>query len=211
MRIALGACLAAGLVVLGGTTTPALPSTPTTAPFYVVRPDPRMCPSPLCGGYWVSLANRARTRCADDLLRPRCYVARAADERGQPLPSAVPAEALVRGAVGPGSDDLGVLVTARVFSPVGRAAPAGRYYRLADNGIRCVRAPCFSLRASLLNRSSSTTVSGIDLGTAPIETRSRIEAALGSKQGILARGRIVPTSNGGRGFQTTRFFLASEH
>ena len=34
------------------------------------RPDPRMCPSPRCGGYWVALANRARTRCSDGVLRP---------------------------------------------------------------------------------------------------------------------------------------------
>ena len=36
---------------------------------YIVRADPRLCPSPLCGGYWVALANGARTRCADGVAR----------------------------------------------------------------------------------------------------------------------------------------------
>lgn len=172
---------------------------------YVVRPDPRLCPSPLCGGYWVALANHARTRCVDGLLHPRCYVARAEGGQGRPIP----AEALVSGTVAPGRDDLGVLVVARVFAPVGRASSSGRYYRLVDTGIRCVRAPCFSLRAAQLNRPSRGTVSGVDLGAVPVESRAGIEAALGSEQGVLAQGRIVPGSDGGRDFRATRFYVAS--
>jgi hypothetical protein len=40
----------------------------------VVEPDLRKCVTPLCGGYWVALANHARTVCHDGALRPRCYM-----------------------------------------------------------------------------------------------------------------------------------------
>lgn len=181
---------------------------------FVVRPDSRLCPSRLCGGYWVQLANRARTRCSDDVLRARCYVARAVDVERHPLDATIPDGALARADIEPwrfeGVGELGMLVVARVFAPVGGDASSGRYFRVVDLGIRCVKAPCFSLRASVLNGTERVAVSGIDLGVAPVDVRSRIEAALGTKSGALARGRIVPSRDGGRVLRPTRFYLPSE-
>jgi len=103
--------------------------------FYVVRGDPRLCPSPLCGGYWVALANRARTRCSDGALRPRCYVAKSVDEARRPLSVNVPEEALVRAEHEaqefPSFGKLGVLLVAEVWKPVGGPAK-GDFYRLRD-------------------------------------------------------------------------------
>src|SRR6476659_3510487 len=65
---------------------------------YTAQGDPRMCPSPLCGGYWVALANGARTRCGDGTRQARCYVARAVDRNRRAL-SSLPAGALLRGAI----------------------------------------------------------------------------------------------------------------
>lgn len=182
--------------------------------FYVVRPDPRLCPSPLCGGYWVALANRARTRCHDGLLRPRCYVARAVDEDRHPLTATLPDGALARAAIESGAFEglgqLGVLVVADVYAPAGGAPPSGRFVRLVDTGIRCIRAPCFSIRAAWLNRSSRTTLSGLEsLGVVSEWLVFRVETALATKNGVLAQGRIVATIDGGREFQATRFFLRS--
>lgn len=181
---------------------------------YVAQQDPRLCPSPLCGGYWVQLANRARTRCSDGALRARCYAARAVDEERQPLGTAVPQGALVRADLEPwrfeGLGELGALVVARAFTPVGGEASSGRYFRVVDRGIRCVRAPCFSLRASVLNGDERIALSGIGLSAAPVGTRERIEVALGTKDGVLARGRIVRVQDGGRVLRATRFFLPSE-
>src|SRR5262245_50979707 len=42
--------------------------------YFTIAPDPRLCPSPLCGGYWVSRVNHASTACADGTLAPTCYV-----------------------------------------------------------------------------------------------------------------------------------------
>lgn len=205
--------ITAALVGAGGATSgpPQVGSS-----LYVVQPDPRLCPSPLCGGHWVALANHARTRCHDGPLRPRCYVARTVDEERHPLGVEVPAGALVRAEIEPwkyeGFGMLGTLVVADVFSPAGRAPPKGRFFRLADTGVRCIRAPCFSVRASRVNGSLRTTVSGIDIGAARATPGElvRIEAALGTKNGVLAQGRIVAAPNGGRSFLATRFFLRSD-
>ncbi len=181
--------------------------------YYVVQPDPRLCPSPLCGGYWALLANRGRTRCHDGALHPRCYVAMAVGEDRRPRSSGLPAGALVRAEIEPWSfeafGELGVLVVADVWAPAGRAPASGGFYRLRDTGVRCIRAPCFSLRASKLNGSSRITVSDLDLGAtrATQDELARAEAALSTKNGLFARGRIVATAEGGRLFRATRVFL----
>jgi hypothetical protein len=203
-------------VVLSGTAVARSSAPLVGSSVYVVRPDPRLCPSPLCGGYWVALANHARTTCHDDALRPRCYVARIVDEDRHPAGVDVPAGSLVRADIEPGKyegfGELGVLVVAGVFSPAGTTAVGGSFFRLVDTGIRCIRAPCFSFRAAQLNQSTRTTLSGIDLGSAHAapEEVVRAETALHKKTGLLAQGRIVRATDGGRVFRATRLFLRSE-
>ncbi len=181
---------------------------------YVVQPDPRLCPSPLCGGYWVSRANHARTRCHDGLLRPRCYVAIAVSKMTRkPLTAGLPANALVQAAIGPwtfeGFGELGAVVVAEVWEPVGRELPTGDFFSLRDIGVRCIRAPCFSLLAWRLNRPYRVTVSDVDLGLARStpETLRRAEAALTTPEGLLASGDIFRAADGGRVFRASQVFL----
>ena len=210
MRIVLAGLLAA-LATLAGTAASANGPSQVGPSYFVVRPDPRLCPSPLCGGYWVALANHGRTRCHDGLLRPQCYVARAVDEDGRP--ASVPGGALGRATIEPwafeGVGELGVLVVARVLAPAGEAEPSGTFYRLRDTGLRCVRAPCFSLRAARLNGSSRLALSSVDL--APARTSRdelrRAEMALRTTNGLFARGRVTATADGGRVFRATRVYL----
>lgn len=209
MRIALLACLA-GLVAL--MPAPAAPA-PAGSALYTVRPDPRLCPSPLCGGYWVALANRKQTQCADGVLRGRCYAARAVDEERHPLESGVPPNALVRADLEPwsfeGFGELGTLVVAAAWEPAGRAKPSGSFYRLRDTGMRCIRAPCFWLRASQLNATRRTTGSDLDLTAtdATPEELARAEVALRTANGLFASGRLVATRSGGRTFHATVIYL----
>jgi hypothetical protein len=182
---------------------------PIGTAMYVARHDPRLCPSPLCGGYWIAIANGARTRCNDGLRRPRCYVARAVDAKGNVLASGIAEGALVRGAINAGPDDLDELVATAVYAPAGTAAVSGGYYRLVDTGIRCLRAPCFSYRATQVNGLTRTTTSGLDLvasGATPAEFR-RAQSALRTPNGLYARGRFAHAADGGRVFRATRLFL----
>jgi hypothetical protein len=196
-------------VVAGATATSTGARQPATGTaIYVVRHDPRLCPSPLCGGYWVALANGARTRCHDGLRYPRCYVAEALRANGERLGD-IAEGALVRGALDVGRDDLGELVAVAVYTPAGRAAVRGGYYRVRDTGLRCVRAPCFSYSATQVNGRTRTRVSGFELRTAkstPGEI-ARAQHALRTKDGLYARGRFSTGPDGGRVFQATRLFL----
>ncbi len=46
---------------------------PAKTDYSVTRTDPRMCPSPLCGGVYVKQVNRMHTRCADGTVATECY------------------------------------------------------------------------------------------------------------------------------------------
>ena len=199
--LALGACVVAGLAS-------GRPQSPS--PLYTVRVDPRLCPSPTCGGYWVALANGARTRCADGTTRDRCHVAKAVVASGGA--ARVEDGALVRGSLTQyafAGVKLAALDVVAVFAPAGAAPVSGGYYRVVDTGIRCVRAPCFSLRVTQVNGSTRTTVSSLDLrasGASSTEI-ARAERAVATKAGLLARGRFVRTADGGRMFRALRLYL----
>ena len=196
------------LVALIAVTGSAARQPPVGTAMYVVRPDPRLCPSPRCGGYWVAIANGARTRCADGLRRLRCYVARVVDSHGEALGS-VPDGALVRAAIAGGPDGLDLLEAKAVYEVAGTATVSGGYYRMLDTGVRCLRAPCFSFRAGQVNGSTWVTTSSVDLtasGAAPSEI-ARAQRALGTKDGLYARGRFASTGEGGRVFRALRLYL----
>lgn len=204
-----------GCTVLFGLAGPAASGPPplSARPLqFVVRGDPRLCPSPLCGGYWIALANHARTRCHDGLLRPRCYVASAVGEKGRPLEAGIPDGALVLAVLGSstygGFGQLGELSVRDMRAPFGDE-PLGTFYRVSDLGIRCIRAPCFSIAAASLNRPSRVTVSDVDLGAASLgaDERLRAEAALTTSGGLFAIGHVLRTSQEGRIFRASRVYL----
>ena len=69
----------ASLTQASPTATPT-PTAPTGEPpgatgVYRVRPDLRLCPSPLCGGAFASLVNQPTTQCVDGVDRAACYLA----------------------------------------------------------------------------------------------------------------------------------------
>lgn len=181
---------------------------------YVARPDLRLCPSPRCGGYWVSRANHARTRCHDGLFRPRCYVAAVfAEGTRRPLARGLAANSLVRAVIGSTEIDgfgrLGTMTVTEIWQPVTQEAALGDYFRLRDTGVRCIRAPCFSFRTWRVNRPYRVTVSDLDLAPARSnpDTLLQAEAALVAPEGLLASGRIAGTAGGGRIFRATQVFL----
>lgn len=216
VRLAVAAGLASLVVALAGATQAALllPPPVVTRSIYVVQPDPRLCPSPFCGGYWVARANHARTRCHDGLFRQRCYAATAVDtSTRQPLARGLPANTLVRAVIGSwtfeGFGELGAVFVSEIWEPVDPTRPSGDFFRLRDTGVRCVRAPCFWIRGWRVNRPGRVTVSELDLGPArsPQRTLRRAEAALAAPDGLLASGRVVRDPSGERTFLASQVFL----
>jgi hypothetical protein len=147
------------------------------------------------------------------MTRARCYVAKAVDEDRHPLEVSVPDAALARAAIDAsdfgGLGKLGVLAVAVVYAPAGKAPVTGGYHRISDTGLRCVREPCFSYRATQVNGRTRTSLSGIDLGASQASPAdvARAEAALQTKNGLLARGRFAKSPDGGRVFVASRLFL----
>lgn len=200
--------LVAALVLAGGIASAGARTPPTGTAMLVVHQDMRLCPSPRCGGYWVALANGVRTRCVDGVRHPRCYAAHAVDRNGRAV-GRLADGALVRGALEIGRDGLGKIVARALYAPAGSASAGGGYYRVVDNGTRCVRDPCFSFTARSVNASTRVTVSTVDLEAAgaSASARQRAQAALATKDGLYARGRFTRTPDGGTVFRALRLFL----
>jgi hypothetical protein len=190
-------------------------------PFVLARADPRLCPSPMCGGIWVKAVNAASTVCGDGARRSECYAASADVSRlpvgakGRELLRQAIAEGravargrLVRGRVA-GFPELDTLVVSEAWpASSSPARPAGVFRRLRDNRIRCVKAPCFWIGTTVLNSSRSSSVSSVDLsrvGAPAAEQRRALQQLSG--RGLIAAGRIVRTADRGRAFVATQFYV----
>jgi hypothetical protein len=186
---------------------------------YRLRADPRLCPSPVCGGFWASRVNTRLTTCLAGNELPACYVAavdlsaltRASRARAR---AAVPTgQALVDGVFrrypNGAFPQLATLVAARVWLAAGSGAGTGPVYRVVDTGVRCVRAPCFSLRATVVNTTRSLTLSDLDLaGTdAPPAAIARARSAL-AHAGVFVAGTVRSRGNSsGRSLAATQVWL----
>jgi hypothetical protein len=141
---------------------------------YRVQPDSRLCPSELCAGSFISLVNQGTTPCADGEPRTLCgdaLVDLDALGLGQEQRTAFQDllntdRALVSGWLDPGpvhgTPVRGTLRATEGWQGAPEAAPFGAVYRVKDNGIRCVAAPCFSSDAQVVNTAEAVAVSGVD-------------------------------------------------
>jgi len=196
---------------------------PAPATVYRLRADARLCPSPMCGGFWASRVNRTLTTCLDGQARASCYVA-AIDLTGLSAASRARAQSalhvsttLVTGAFARYQSDtsppLARLVAAQVWIAAGPSRETTPVYRVIDTGLRCVRAPCFSLRATAVNRSAATTLSSLDLSSAGASAAELRRAHAGlAGTGVLASGAIRADSKPvvpgtGRTLVATQFWL----
>ena len=100
---------------------------------------------------------------------------------------------------------LGLLVATDVRNPVGLSA-SGSFFRLRDVGVRCIREPCFSIRAWLLNGRLTAMLSAIDLSETKLPKEQDATLALFG-DGLFAAGRIVSTDEGGRVFRASRIYV----
>ena len=144
-------------------------------------------------------------------MRARCYVASAVGRDGRALRTAIPDGTLVRGSIEARALDggaLAVLVVDALREPVGEKASAP-IFRVRDTGIRCVKAPCFFMRAWRVSTTGVVTVSELDLGAVGLtpEQQAKAESAL-EQGGIFVAGRIVRASDGGRSLRASAVYLS---
>ncbi len=180
----------------------------------VVARDTRRCAFPQCGGVYVAKVNGTQTRCADGSVAARCYVAQI-DVSALDLPEQQAADLVENALAGNvilrtkslsmtsnvapraagAADSAARVAVLRAVEGWQRLAPSensaikGTVYRGSDSGIRCIQAPCPSLRAAKINGRKTWNVEGIDFSTvAPAPSQEELDAAsadLFTKGGVL--------------------------
>jgi len=176
--LAAGAALCAAAIAISEPSASARRA-PATVGYFDVRPDLRLCPAPACGGVFVSLLNKRLTPCPDGEQREACHAAVVDWSRLGLGPTAtaeleaavLAGRGVVRGELRPGSSfdgfgPLGELVVTEGWVAATGRRPRGSFFQVADNGIVCIAAPCFSLRELLLNTSKGRQLSALDLTAA---------------------------------------------
>ena len=180
------------------TTFAALPdSLASTSSFYSFRRDLRRCAAPRCGGYFVKLVNQSRTRCANNRFQSECYVGEINWGRNQQPDNE---RALLRGSIRP-RGQFGIFRATEVWQAASENAPADRFFRVRDRGLRCIAAPCASHHEATLNSTAHRNIAGVDLsGANPSETAAgEATQAMTSPDGILVSGNhTVVTGPAGR-------------
>lgn len=195
--------------------------------FVVTRRDYRRCISPICGGYYVKRVNDAKTTCADGSKQAECYVSAityggvdlSAREEGELRAAVESGKALVKARTYKkkfNGQYYGTLKANEGWIGATGSKADGTFYRAADNGIRCITAPCPSTSAYELNANDSHNLIDVKLGNTVIKaSQESLDAAanaLGTKDGILIAGGIalpkcIPGSKCGPFATATEFYL----
>ncbi len=149
---------------------------PDASTYFQIERDYRKCVSPLCGGYWVSALNVLGLRCADGNEGIKCYVAEidwtatGLDDRQISELEAViddGDEVILKGALDAeefkGFGVLGVLDARTAWTSVQDHSTVIDHFRVEDLGFVCVAAPCFNMRAHLVNTIKRADFSDLDL------------------------------------------------
>ena len=179
--------------------------------YFTVRRDPRRCPSPMCGGYFVKLVNQPQTRCANGSDMAECYVANIA---WNDQPEVDLEKALLRGSITTSGDKngkYGVFSVTESWQRTGKDAPGDTFFRVRDLGLRCIAAPCLSYSEAKLNTGVNRTIAGVDMeNAAAADDLKRAYKALTGPDGVIANGKHLPVSGPAgkaESFEASQLFL----
>ncbi len=183
----------------------------STSSFYSFRRDLRRCASPRCGGYFLKLVNQTRTRCPDNRFRSECYVGEINWGRYQQPDNE---RGLLRGTIRP-RGEFGTFRVTELWEAAGGNAPADRFFRVRDRGLRCIAAPCASHHEARLNSTTHRNIAGVDLSGAgaPDDAVGEATQAMTSPDGILASGThefITGPAGRMQMLKATQFYLRAE-
>ncbi|MCA9505381.1 MAG: hypothetical protein H6748_19725 [Spirochaetaceae bacterium] len=210
VTIVILACLMAGIGLTGGSdpvraaAVPWSVDRPRSAWLEVTRPDPRLCPSPMCGGVFVRALNRWQLRCADGHHARECYV-------GQVDWSALGLDPDAEARLGGEFTARRVVVRGALFAEdlFGRSIPALRvdeawrgvtgsrslrdgFWLVTPSGIVCITHPCPVLNEERLNSRRSRALHEIDLASRSDASSAQVQEgldALYSGAGLVVLGR----------------------
>jgi hypothetical protein len=185
--------------------------------YFTVTPDRRACSlNSRCGGYFVARANRSTTTCADGTAAARCYVdAVELTKLAMPKSVADGYQArlragegfLVRGDLAKRATGAALAATELWVPAVADAAPSGVFIIAQDSGIRCITAPCPSVRETRLNSTRTANIDALDLEAsgADADTVDRGGAAVYG-DGVIVAGDRFYQNGGGKGRSASQFY-----
>jgi hypothetical protein len=211
-RSAAFVALLAGALIAPAAVPPSAHPT-SAAAVYRLRPDPRMCPAPLCGGYFASEVNRVQTTCTDGVARAVCHVLTvdtaavlppaqwAQLQRQLPTDQVLVAGTLATAEAGNGLSAEDSLIASAVWRSTSARPTTKPVWLVTDTGVRCITNPCFSLRATLVNGTLTARLSSLRGWRGAIPGR-----------GLLAAGTIIRVphagpAGAGRELVTSRVWL----
>ena len=191
--------------------------------YIVTRLDPRLCPSPQCGGYFVKQVNKPKTQCADGTWQRQCHATQldasalgwSDDELSRFSEQFGQRHALVRGKLRQmerSSIKADVLVVDEGWLGQALSRPIGTFFGAQTTGIVCITFPCPSIHERKLNFRTQRLIAEVDLAASGA-TEEQVEAgykALSEPAGILAVGEHhVIAGPAGRGLKlvTSEFYL----
>src|SRR5438093_9941735 len=179
-------------------------SRPEDHHYFTIAPDPRLCPSPLCGGYWVTRVNRPFTVCADGRQAARCYVAdldfslSGFSPAQQNMARGATGHALMRGFIEPKQfgafGNLGTFSVREAWIGHRGIVASGTFYRARNTGIVCIAFPCPSYQVARLNRNTRPQrIAGVNLRNVSADPSDGY-AQLNADDGVMTAGDLTPVS-----------------
>jgi Kazal-type serine protease inhibitor domain len=165
--------------------------------YYLIRSDAK-------GNSFVKRVNFATTTCADGTSSAECAVAAVdyslanLDETDMSAVAGRPM--IVRGSLSStGLAAKEVWIAAAGSAGNGYAPVSAMLYRVKDNGVRCVAAPCPSDRETKLNGTTARDIAGIDLSSvgASDEQINAAYVAMTGDDGAFVDGTNAPVSGKG--------------
>jgi len=205
-RVLIGSAFLSSLLLGGAQAQTDLQSVdiPAARYYQVTRVDPRLCPSPFCGGVFVELVNRRKHHCADGSFARQCYVGLvdwsalglSSEEEASLGQDFATMRVLARGSLETDQSfgtDVPVLVVSDAWRGVtGTKRRRGRFWGVVPSGIVCITFPCPVLIEKKLNSRHLRHIHRIDLVHKSGATEEQVDHGfdeLHSGPGLLVFGK----------------------
>ena len=141
--------------------------------YFEISRDTRKCSFPLCSGFHLDRLNASSTKCHDGSTAEQCYVPELDwSESGLSQPAIAKLEvAAAQSVLTEGVQTIvrGRFVVTEAWLSQSDSVSSGVFTKVADNGVRCIAAPCPSTGEKALNTSRTANIAEIDFTEAGVD------------------------------------------
>lgn len=190
--------------------------------YFNIERDTRLCPAPVCGGYWVDSLNQKKVECADGSVSARCYVAEIAFSRlgfSSSQINAIEQDISEDGVVLQGNltrrydrqhGAVGVLQPNAAWRAAASIAPQGEFLRIEHRGCKDYSQPCNEVRAHSANNRTSTNAQWVLFGQRPEYITGVTHEEFAAGQDAIRANKLLVAGSFGPGLFYTNAVIASQ-